>query len=884
MITRNVTTECTHCRLPVPVGLIEPNQDEQFCCTGCRVAYGLIHSAGLEAFYRMVDSPAEQQTLRRRSADAIRFENFDDAGFLSRFAICLTSEAEAAAKVADSVASLQKVGQEFSELSRVQLPGVYEITLALEGIHCAACVWLVEKLPSIVPGVISAGVNWSKATVKIRWSSTHVSLSQIAAALYRLGYTPVPLRANEKASRRVAENRQHLIRIGIAAAAAGNNMLIATALYLGMFSGMESGYITLLRWASCVIGLASLLGPGRVFLRGAISALRTTTPHMDLPIALGLGVGSLAGLVNTIRGMGEIYFDSLSVLIFLLLVGRWIQFRQQNRAADSIELLYRLTPQRARKQVAGKWLEVVVEDIERGDLLQIRPGDLIAADAVVVEGSSEVDESILSGESKPASKLVGDELAAGTKNMNSLLIARATAVGSETRISKIVGLVEQASLDKPEIVQWANRIGGYFVVTIIVLAVITFGIWIPISSELAVDRAVALLIVACPCALAMATPLAISVALGRLARRRIMVKSGDVIQSLDRPGMIWLDKTGTLTEGRMQVVAWIGDRRWIPLVAAVESKFSHPIAKALAAATAENVEGGQAVHSFVEVSDEAHAHAFAAAMNWDEDSLTNITAFSNGVMATSGGVEVLIGNRMLLESSEIKIDSRWLSDEENLLHQNCSPCWVAVQGMVVGLVGLGDRIRADAKSFVAEMQGAGWSVGILSGDHISVVQAVAEELGIETFRAGHTPEQKVAVIQESQNHYPDHSPGSGEKIFRSRTVVMVGDGVNDSAALAAATVGIAVHGGAESSLAAAPIYLAESGLAPIRDLLSASKSTCRTIRGNFAASLGYNIVGAGLAMIGLINPLVAAILMPVSSLTVIALSLRSGRVKESGAN
>ena len=639
-------------------------------------------------------------------------------------------------------------------------------------------------------------------------------------------------------------------------------MLIAAALYLGMFSYMSGGMEWMLRVASCIVGLASLLGPGRVFIRGALSAIQTRTPHMDLPIALGLTVGSLAGLINTIRGDGEIYFDSLTVLIFLLLVGRWIQFRQQNRAADAVELLYRLTPLRARKIVEGNIHDVAVDEIEIGDIVEVRPGDTVPVDAVVVAGRSAVDEAILSGESKPANKQEGDAVAAGTRNLSSVLNAKAIAVGQDTRISRIVGLVEQAAQAKPEIVQWANRIGGFFVVTVIGLAVITFVVWLMIDASVAVDRSVALLIVACPCALALATPLAISVALGRLAKRRIMVKSGDVLQSLYEPGVIWLDKTGTLTEGKMRVVKWCGDRKWIPLVAKIESKVVHPIADAF-------IELSETQSGDSEESRFARGDGVQATSTIDSASSDGEAIFADlvagGVKGRVDGHELIIGNRKLLVARSISIDESWQQRETEILADQLSPCWVAVDGQLVALAGVGDRLRSDARQLLKGLRKRGWSIGVLSGDHPDIVHAVADRLGIQLVKAGVTPEEKLRIIQ-----------GSAED---QQTIVMVGDGVNDSAALAAATVGIAVHSGAEASLAAAPVYLGRPGLESIEELMQASRSTCQTLRWNFAASLGYNVLGVTLAMAGWINPLVAAVLMPISSLTVIALSLGAGQVK-----
>ncbi len=828
MIASEVAADCRHCGLPVPIGLINPAQPAQFCCQGCHSAYQLISASGHEAFYAMVDSASESQTLRKRE-NSLNFEHLDDPGFMDRFVHSLPN-------------------------------GNLEIKMALDGIHCAACIWLVEKLPSMVGGVQRAQVNWSRGTVRLEWEPAQTQLSSVAQSLHRLGYTPHPIRVNESGLRRQMENRQQLARIGVAFAAAGNNMLIATALYLGMFSHMESAFVTLLRWVSCLIGVGSLIGPGRVFLKSGWNALRTWTPHMDLPIALGLLAGTINGLVNTIRGTGEIYFDSLSVLICLLLIGRWIQFRQQNRAADAVELLYRLTPQRARKLVNGNVVEVMIEDVVVGDQIEIRPGDIVPTDAVVVSGSSQVDQSILTGEAKPQTKHMGDSISAGSKNISSLLVAQASAVGQETRISKIVELVEQASNQKPQIVQWANRIGGYFVIIVIALAVLTFALWNRTDRNLATDNAIALLVIACPCALAMATPLAISVALGRLAKHRIMVKSGDVMQALDKAGMVWLDKTGTLTEGKLQVIQWIGDRSAIAWVAAAEEKLTHPIATAFSE-----------FHSANTIPIDAPEWKVPCPRDPEGSRVENQRAHAGGVSATVCGHNVLIGNcNFLLEQG---IDrgcmpefESWEAIEKDLLKAQLSPCWVAVDGTIKAIAGLGDKIRADAELTLSQLRKRGWKIGVLSGDHPEVVARVASELKIEDFRGGLTPEGKVAAIQESSQTYP--------------TTVMVGDGVNDSAALAVASVGIAVHKGAEASLAAAPVYLGDAGLVPIINLFSASRTTCSTIRRNLAVSLAYNFLGAGLAMAGVLHPLLAALLMPISSLTVIGLSLQAGKIDE----
>lgn len=809
--------ECTHCGLPVPRGLIEHGEDTQFCCHGCAGAYELIHSSGLDSFYQMAANNRADLTLKNHEKNVERFAEFDVEIFVEKFVQILNS--------AES-----------------------QIQFALDGIHCGACIWLIEKLPSILNGVLDAQVNWSRGTVRVRWQSTDLLLSQIAQTLASLGYVPHPIRENEREKRFRLENRKHLTQIGVAAALAGNNMMISAAIYFGMFSHMATGMSQLLRVASCLLGILALLFPGRTFLSSAINAIRTRTPHMDLPIALALLVGTVVGAANVIRGAGEIYFDSLSVLIFLLLIGRWIQFRQQARAADSVEMLCQLTPRTTHKIVDGEPVKTFVDMVEVGDEIEVCPGELVPVDGTITKGSTYIDESILTGESQQVSKTVNDQVAAGSTNQSGVFRFRATAVGNQTRISKIVELVEEASLAKPQVVQWANRIGGYFVGMVIVLAIITFFYWLPTHIEYAVDRTIALLIVACPCALALATPLALAVAIGRAAKNKIMIKGGDVLQTLQTTGTIWLDKTGTLTEGKLTVVDWHGDIKIVPLIVALEKHSCHPIAKSIV---------NFANHLPLTSKTRRHQAVRVAEHQ------------GMGVSGIVDGQEVLIGNERLLEKFAIVPSAVQRRIANKTIRRGNTLSWLVVDRQVAGIVALGDSIRADAPKAIQRLRATGWNLGILSGDHQQIVNQTARQLGISPDMAigDATPEQKLAVIQ---------------KAATDETVVMIGDGVNDAAALAAATVGITVKNGAEASLAAAPVYLAKPGLKPLLELMKISSTTGSTMRGNLAVSLGYNITFALLAFAGYINPLVAAILMPISSLTVVSLSLRAGRVGTNG--
>jgi len=799
---------CAHCGLPVPLGLIDETHDEQFCCNGCRTVYRVIHGCGLDRFYNLRGA-TDAEVTPAQITDR-QYGEFDDPVFEDLY-----------------------IEQSSSE--------TFVTELYLEGVHCAACVWLVEKLPQVLPGVVEARLDMRRSLVRIRWDAQQVSLSRIARMLDSLGYPPHPAKDKRARELRRKEDHRFLIRIGVAAVCAGNVMTLAFALYGGVFTGIETQYSNLFRWSSMVFGLIALVWPGNLFFRGAWAALRTRTAHLDLPIALGLMAGGMAGTVNAILGRGEIYFDSLTVLVFLLLVGRWIQRRQQRWASDSIELLFSLTPTSARRVDGDRTTDVPIEAIGPGDVIEVRAGESVPTDGIVLDGRSSVDQSLLTGESRPIAVATGDTVHAGVVNVAACLQVRVEAIGEHTRVGKLMRLVEECSLSKAPIVQLADRIAGWFVAVVLALAATTLGVWLWFDPSQAVDNAVALLIVTCPCALGLATPLAVTVAVGRAARRGILVKGGEVLELLAERGTILLDKTGTITAGRTTVLSWVGDEQAKSLVAALEAHSAHPIAAALVAAL--NSEEQAAV--------------------WPTPTVTDVQQMpEGGLIGNVDGRNLTVGSSGFVRSRGVPIPPDILAAEREAVARGLSPVLVTIDNRCVAAVGLGDSIRDDVRGAIDEIKRVGWEVHILSGDHPEVVEAVGRELGIPDQHAlgGATPENKVDYVGTA---------------IREGRVVMVGDGVNDAAALSAATVGIAVHGGAEASLSAADVYLNRPGVAPIVDLVRAASRTLRTIRRSLAVSLCYNAIAASLAVCGVIGPLVAAILMPISSFTVLALAYAS---------
>ncbi len=826
----SVTLPCVHCGLPTHCDAGTP-AEQIFCCAGCLGAYQLIQGWGLEDFYALRD-----QMKLTGSAQAAgrgnRYEQFDTAEFLGPSTPVALSD------------------------------GTCRAELAIHGLHCGACAWLIENAAAREPGLLSARVKMSDHTVRLVFDPQATKLSSLAALLDRLGYGLAPLDPSREDQVTIV-NRRLLIQIAIAGFLAANAMWIAVALYAGEFSGVEPQHRYFLGIIGTTLGITAVLGPGRTFFIGALASLRTFTPHMDLPVALGLGVGSVVGTINAILGRGQIYFDSLATLVFFLLIGRWIQFRQQQRAAKAVDLMLRITPRHATLITdSGAEKLVLVDILQLGDVIRVAAGQSVPADGQVVRGESNLDRSLLSGESQPVAVQPGDCIAAGTINLSSPIELQVTATGRDSRIGRVMQSVEAAATEKTPIVQLADRIGGVFVVVVTLLAVGTLATWLPSGLSTATAHATALLIVACPCALALATPLAIAVGLGRAAKQNILIRDGQALQQLAAVGTLWFDKTGTLTEGRQRVSTLQGSIEGLRLAATVESTCRHPVAQAIVQDAQRRrltvpTESQPATSS----SHDSPSRDYLNTSSHDSPIPAPTVLSNGGITGWADGKQIDVGNLQFIVHQCIDIDERIRNDAQQLAIRGESPILIAVDGQVLTLIGLSDPLRAGAKQVLAELSRRGWSLGILSGDHPEIVLRVAQQLDLPPQRChgGLTPEEKLAAIRQSRQ--------------TGKTVVMVGDGANDAAALAAADCGVAVRGGAEVSLQAAPVFIASGKLSSLLTLTDGAAATTRLVGLNFALSLGYNLVAVGLAMVGWISPLVAALLMPLSSVSVLGLTL-----------
>jgi P-type Cu2+ transporter len=781
---------CLHCRLPVP-----GDRSSQFCCAGCEVVHGAIAEHGLDPFYRLREVAAPAHTTGHD------YGELDDPAF-------------------------RRLHVRAGDDGRVHA------SLYLEDLRCTACVWLVESAPRCVPGVAEVRVDLGRSRADVVWDPGATSLATIARYFDRIGHVPHPYRGLDRDALRRREDRALLVKLGVAGASVGNLMLLGAALYAGLFGGMSRADETFFRWASMVIAVPGLGFAATPFFRTALGALRARRLHLDLPLSIGIVVGLVWGAANVVRGVGEIYFDSLAMLVFLLLVARWIVLRHQRRASTGAELLLSLTPSRAHLVAGDAHRDVPIEAIVPGDLVRVLVGEVIPVDGEVHAGRSALDVGLLTGESQPVEVGPGAPVHAGTLNVAAPLEVRATAVGEVTRVGKLVSSIEALSVKAP-IERLVDRIAGRFVAVVSALAALALiGWWWLASFATGAEHAMALLIVTCPCALALATPLAVTVALGRAARRGVLVKGADALERLATPGTMFVDKTGTLTAGKLAVVSWRGDTDAAGLASAVETGSNHPIARALCAYRPPS---GTAVHIREEIG--------------------------RGITAIIDGHHVIVGAPPWVRqrSRSAPVIEGWIAE---IAERGETPIVVAKDGTIIAVAGLADPVRSDAAGALRALERLGWTVHLLSGDDGRVVRRVGAALGVPLTRCHGlvAPEDKVAAVV-----------AAGAR----GTVAMVGDGVNDAAAMAAASVGIAVSGAAEIAIEAADVYLRSPSIAEIAATAAGAQDTLATIRRNLRFSLVYNVIAAALAITGVIHPLIAAAVMPLSSLTVLASSLRS---------
>ncbi|HKJ25669.1 MAG TPA: cation-translocating P-type ATPase [Myxococcota bacterium] len=718
-----------------------------------------------------------------------------------------------------------------------------EAGLFLDGLRCAGCVGRVEKALRALPGVEEAAVNYTSHRARVRFDPARADVGDLVRCVAELGYEAVPY--DPAALDRPAERsaRDALVRVLVAAFLAGNVMWLAAALYIGAFEGIDEVTRRGLRWLAVGLSLPAATWCAAPFWRGALSGLRRREITIDVPVALGIAVAFGVSAVGTWLESDDVYVDSAAMIVFLVLLGRTLERRARAKASGAVEQLAALAPETARRRRSDGSLETVaVEALGPGDLVVVAPGEAVPADGIVRLGDTELDEALLTGESFPVARRCGDAVAGGSRNLSCEIEIEVTAGVREGTLARLVSLLERAQTEKPRIQRLVDRVAAVFAPTVLALAAVVAAVWAARGAaplEVALTTA-AVLIVACPCALGLATPAAVTAALGRAAALGVLFKSGDALERCARVDRVILDKTGTLTEGvqrveRIEPAAGFDAKEVLAAAAAAEGASLHPVAAAIRRA-----------------AEEAGLAVAERAPRSNRPGL--------GVVAGEGEARAVVGSRALLDAFGLAPDAALARAADGAAAQGLSLAFVAEGSTVRGWIALSDAPRPDAAAAVARLEALVGDVRLVSGDHAEAVRLAAERTGIATSEAGVSPEAKVDAVRALR-------AGGG-------CVLVAGDGINDAAALAAADVGVAMARGADVALHAADVVVRSPHLEALPDALELSRATVRRIRQNLVLAVGYNVVAIPLAATGVLTPLWAALAMSLSSVVVTANSVR----------
>jgi len=791
---------CYHCGLPVPPGSrfwvdIQGNR-ESMCCPGCQAVAMAIVDGGLENFYTYRTQINPRTEIQALTAD---WQMYDLPEVHSEF--------------------VTEIDSEYRQAS-----------LLLEGISCAACSWLIESHLKKYPAVKSISVNVSTHRCTLVWSQAKTPLSELLKSLAHIGYKPRPATDDQQQEFFKKENRVALFRLGVA----GFGMMQAMMVAVGIYFGATDTWLDFLRWLSMLCATPVVFFSASPFFKAAWRSIKSKHLIMDVPVALAIGLAYLASAWATVTSSGEVYFESVSMFTFFLLLGRYIEQRARHRNRLAFGNLAQLMPLTAcciSQQGERETTEnIPLKMLAVNDLVLVKAGDTFPCDGLVVNGESEVVEALITGESIPIVKKIGDKVIAGTLNGRSALRIRVTAIGGATQISGIERLAVQAADEKPKQVVMADRIARFFVGRLLVVCAGVFLFWWFKDSERALWITLSVLVVTCPCALALAMPAALSAATANLRQAGFLVARGHVIETLPQITRVIFDKTGTLTRGRFgiaEVILMASQNREqvLAIAAALEAESSHPIAQA-----------------FATLQNTAHA-----------EGVKQITA--EGIEGTLGGELYRIGTPdFALAIVKGDYPKQALPDQEKL--------WLllaSTQGPVAWF-GLEDEIRPSARQAINELQEKGVAVELLSGDQSGAVARLARQLGITEFTAGAKPGDKLAQLNLAQ--------------LKGDKVLMVGDGINDVPVLAGADVSVAMASASDLAQTRADSVLLNNQLTLLPQAIEIAARTHRIIKQNLTFSLTYNLVALPLAAMGYVAPWAAAIGMTMSSLLVVLNALR----------
>lgn len=817
---------CDHCHLEFDEKVLLKTkigkEEKYFCCKGCEGVYKLLNSEGLEDFYNKLGNntlePATQ-TLENES-----LESFDSAPFFKHYV---------------------SVKEDLCEIS-----------LILERIHCVACVWLNEKILAKTSGIVKVNINYTNNKATILYNPKAIKISQIIQTIRQIGYNAHAYDPRLQEAYANKEKRDYYIKMVVGIFCVMNIMWIAVAQYAGYFSGISQDMRNILNFAGFALSTPVLFFSGIIFWRGALSALKFKTPNMDLLVISGASLAYLYSIYASFKG-GETYFESVAMIITFVLIGKFLEVRGKKSAVDSLDKLNAQMPLSVRvlktsqntesniKNIGDSnptdFQEIAIESVRIGDIVQVRPGERVALDGILLSAEALCDESAMSGESLPQIKSAGDCIYSGSLALNCPFNYQVSKVFKDSLMMKIVALVENSLNARPKIQEAANRISRYFSLMILSLAFSTFLVWeyllnAPFERSLMVM--ISVIVIACPCALALATPIASLIGLGEALKHRILFKEARFLETIAKADTLVLDKTGTLTKGQLKVLNVqyfnaqnVLDSKDCGILYSMLTQNAHPISKA--------------VLEFIVKTKQISTQAKIPL-----DSMLQINA--RGIKAEVQGDTYLGGNLALLQEHNVEIPSP--------LQNTQSVFYFAKNAKILAEYTLQDTLKEDAKETIATLQQKGITCILLSGDNAGTCQSVAQAVGITEYYAAQSPLDKANFIDKL------HKEG--------KIVVMAGDGINDSIALGKSDIAIAMGGGIDLAISVSDVVVLDDSMQGVLESFRLGRRTYRFIVQNLGISLLYNALTIPLAMEGFVIPLIAALSMSLSSLLVVGNSMR----------
>ncbi|MBV7568954.1 heavy metal translocating P-type ATPase [Pseudomonas sp. PDM27] len=793
---------CYHCALPVPAGsrftAVVLGEPREFCCPGCQAVAEAIVAGGLDSYY-------QHRSEASANPEALPVQLVDELALYDRADV------------------QQPFVRHDGELA--------ETTLLMEGISCAACGWLIEKHLRTLPAVAEARLNLSNHRLHVRWSDAQLPLSRVLSELRHIGYAAHPYQADRASEQLAGENRLALRQLGVAGLLWFQAMMATMATWPEFNIDLSPELHTILRWVALFLTTPIVFYSCAPFFKGAMRDLRTRHLTMDVSVSLAIGSAYVAGIWTSITGVGELYFDAVGMFALFLLAGRYLERRARERTAAATAQLVNLLPASClRLTPEGQSERILLSELRIGDQVLVHPGAILPADGKILDGQSNIDESLLTGEYLPQPRTLGDAVTAGTLNVEGALTIEVQALGQDTRLSAIVRLLDRAQAEKPRLAEIADRAAQWFLLLSLIAAAAIGLLWWELDSSRAFWIVLAMLVATCPCALSLATPTALTAATGTLHKLGLLLTRGHVLEGLNQIDTVIFDKTGTLTEGRLALrsirpLGALDSDQCLGLAAALENRSEHPIARAFGRAPM----AAEEVHSTPGLGLEGLVEGRRLRIG-QPGFVCELSGAKAPPMPEEAGQWLLLGDS---------------------------------EGPLAWLV-LDDRLRADAPVLLAACKARGWRTLLLSGDSSPMVASVAAELGIDEARGGLRPDDKLQVLQQL------HKEG--------RKVLMLGDGVNDVPVLAAADISVAMGSATDLAKTSADAVLLSNRLDALVQAFSLARRTRRVIIENLLWAGLYNGLMLPFAALGWITPVWAAVGMSISSLTVVLNALRLTRM------